>query len=244
VGTFLSSEWFERARELVVETGSMPGIGYRIQFDADGERWFQVAVDGTITEWAAGDVAQPDQEIHTTLDVARAIHRREIDGTEAFSRCWVVMPDGSTSVPTPVDVAERPELDDLPHQPDATFVVQYHHSDGPFGEVAWWWQFIDGRSEDAGFGVADEPDVTVFLPFARTVSVRNGDLSIYEAIERGRVDGEVGPLMLLAGMLEAPEVRAAQLACGPRGIAPANLGLVTAQPDVRAGLATLATETD
>jgi hypothetical protein len=243
MSAFLDSEWFDRARELVVGVGSMPGIGYRIQFDADGHRWYQVAVDGAITEWADGDLDGPDMEIRLPLDVARRIHRGAIDGTEALGACTVAMPDGWTGPPTPIDIIDQPELDDLPEQPDADLLIQYRHSAGPFGPMSWWWRFVQGRSDSGDLGEIEEPDVIATLPFAKTVSLRLGNLSIYEAIEGGRLEGDVGPLMLLGGLLEAPEHVAAREACGHRGIPLANLGLVTSQPEVRAALDALAAET-
>jgi hypothetical protein len=153
------------------------------------------------------------------------------------------MPDGWTGPPTPIDIVDQPELSGLPVQSGADLLVQYHHTAGPFGAFSWWWRFLEGRSDSVGLGEAEDPDVTAWLPFAKTVSLRVGKLSIYEAIEGGRLAGDAGPLMLIAGLLEAPEVVAALHACGPRGVPLANLGLVTNQPEVRHALDALAAET-
>jgi hypothetical protein len=243
VPPFLSRGWFERAEELIVGRGSLSGISYRIQFDAGGERWFQVAADGKVTAWAPGDIDDPDQEIRMPVEIARRVYRAQVDGTEALEACQVTTPDGWTGPPTPLDIIDCPELLDMPFQPEADLLVQYHHSEGPFGHLSWWWRFVEGRSESAGFGLADDADVAAYLPFANLVALRLGELSIYEGIEGGRLDGDVGPLMLLAGLLEMPEMEAARRACGSRGIPMANLGLVSHQPDVLEGLATLARDT-
>ena len=87
---FLSDEWFERARVLTASEASLPGVGFRIQFDAEGRRWHQVAEDGAITEWAAGDVADPDIEVRIGLDAARRYYRGEADGTETLAACRVL----------------------------------------------------------------------------------------------------------------------------------------------------------
>jgi hypothetical protein len=121
--TFLTDAWFERARALVVGRGSLPGIGYRIQFVAGGERWYQVAVDGAIVEWVRGDVDEPDLEIVMPLEIATRIHRASIDGSEALAACQVRTPDGRSTRPMPIDIVDRPEVGDLPHQPDAGIVV-------------------------------------------------------------------------------------------------------------------------
>jgi hypothetical protein len=202
-----------------------------------------VAVDGAVTEWASGDLTDPDLEIRLPFETARRHFRGEAEGTETLAACIVVSPDGEETLPTPLDLGERPELDAMPYQPDATLLTQYHHRGGPFGTVDWWWQHVDGRSDSMGFGVAEEPDVTVKVRFQRLIEVRTGEISIYEAIEGGRVDGDVGPLMLLAGLYESPEQHEAELACGPAGPVLAKLGLVMDQEPVREGLAALAAET-
>jgi hypothetical protein len=238
----MSEEWFARARELLAGAGPLDGASYRIQFDCDGTRWHQVAVDGAVTEWAAGDVTDPDLELRVPLDVLRRCYRGEADGTEVLAACSVLR-DGHEEPPSPLDIEVVPELADLPYQPEATLVTQYRHRAGPFGPFDWWWSFVDGRSDELHFGLVEDPDVVVKIDFDRLIGVRTDAISIYEAIEGGRVDGEVGPLMLLAGLQESLELHDAELACGPSGPVLANLGRVMSQEVCRAGLATLAAET-
>jgi hypothetical protein len=242
VPEFLSEAWFERARELLRGAGPLEGASYRIQFDSDGTRWFQVAVDGTLTEWSKGDVADADLELRVPHDLLRRHYRAEVDGSAVLAACRVVV-DGHEAPPSPLDIEVVPELDELPYQPEATLLTQYHHRGGPFGPFDWWWSFVDGRSDDMGFGLVEDPDVVVKIRYQRLISVRTDAISIYEAIDGGKVDGEVGPLMLLAGLQESPELHQAELACGPSGPVLANLGLVMDQPVCRDGLAALATET-
>jgi hypothetical protein len=177
------------------------------------------------------------------LEMARRVYRARVDGTEALEACVVTTADGRSARPTPVDVADCAELADLPSQPDADLLVQYHQVEGPFGHMSWWWRFVEGRSASAGFGVVDDADVTTYLPFATTVAIRRGELSMYEGIEGGRIDGERGPLMLFAGLLEMPEMVAAWRTCGSRGVPLANLGLVSHQSEVLASLTTLSRDT-
>jgi hypothetical protein len=240
---FLSDAWFARARELVPGEPALSGVGYRIQFDCDGSRWHQVAVDGVMTEWAAGDIADPDLELRLPLDVAKRYFQGKADGTETLAACRVVGEDGTEGPPSPLDIDGRPELDELPFQPDATILTQYRHRGGPFGPFDWWWRLVDGQSDGLGFGSVEDPDVVVLIRFQRLIAVRSDVISIYEAIEGGRVEGEVGPLMLLAGLQESPELHAAELACGPSGPVLANLGRVMAQQACTEGLEALAGET-
>jgi hypothetical protein len=59
----------------------------------------------------------------------------------------------------------------------------------------------------------------------------------------GRVDGGVGPLMLLAGLQESPELLAAGRACGPSGPVLAALGQVTDGTEHRTAITELAAVT-
>ena len=151
------------------------------------------------------------------LDVARRYYRGEADGTETLAACRVIEPGGEEGPPSPLDIEGRPELDEMLFQPDATLLTQYRFSAGPFGAFEWWWRFVDGRSDSMGLGRVDEPDAVVKIAFQKLIGVRTDSISIYEAIEGGRVDGDVGPLMLLAGLQESPELHAAELACGASG---------------------------
>ena len=60
-----------------------------------------VAVDGAITEWAAGDVRTRDLEVRLPLDVARRYYRGEADGTETLAACTVVEPGRRGGPPVP-----------------------------------------------------------------------------------------------------------------------------------------------
>jgi hypothetical protein len=241
---FLTDAWFDRARELTAVEPALPGVGFRIQFDAEGRRWHVAAEDGAITEWAAGDIDDPDVEVRLPLEVARSYYRGEADGTETLASCRVIEPGGEEGPPSPLDIEERSELAEMAYQPDATLLTQYRFSAGPFGAFEWWWRFIDGQSDSMGLGQVDEPDAVVKVAFQKQIGVRTDAISIYEALEGGRIDGDVGPLMLLAGLLEDPDLHAAELACGASGPAFSCLGLVVDQPQVRDGLEALAGETD
>jgi len=249
---FLSDAWFDRARSLTRDLPEQPGVGCRLQFDAVDEdgghrRWHQVIADGRIEAWAPGDLADAELELRWPLDIARRLYTAELDGTEAMDALTVAYPvDGATVTgrPSPMDIADTAELDRLPSIPDATLATQFQFFAGPFGSVRFWWTFVDGRSTGMGFGTHAEPDVFVRIRFQRMVGVRRGDLSVLEALEDGGIaDGGVGPLMLLAGLQESPELLAAGRACGPSGPALAALGQVTDRPEHRTAIAALAAAT-
>ncbi|CAN5561685.1 hypothetical protein BH10ACT1_BH10ACT1_04910 [soil metagenome] len=240
---FLSDAWFVRARELMAGVQGPPDVDLRLQHVADGTRWHQVVQGGVVTQWAAGDLDGAELEVHLPLAVARGVLGRTVTGTAASSACTVVGPGAGPLPPPPLDIERRPELADLPEMVGADLRVQFHFSAGPFGDVDYWWRFVDGRSSAMGFGLVEEPEVSVWIPYSHMVGVRNGAISIYEALEGGRVDGAVGPLMLLAGLQESPELHAAELACGPAGTTLAALGRLTADASHRAALDLLDGET-
>jgi hypothetical protein len=249
---FLSDAWFDRARSLTQDLPEQPGVGCRLQFDAvddDGghQRWHQVIVDGRVEAWEPGDLADAEVELRWPLGIARRLYAGVLGGTEAMDALTVAHPAGGSTVtgrPSPLDIGDTTEIDGLPTIPDATLTTQFQLFAGPFGTVRFWWSFVDGLSTDMAFGDHPEPDVFVRIRFQRMVGVRRGDISVLEALEDGgAIDGGVGPLMLLAGLQESPELLAAGRACGPSGPALAALGQVADRPEHRTAIAALAAAT-
>lgn len=249
---FLSDRWFDLARSLTTDLPAQPGVGCRLQFDAvddDGghHRWHQVVEDGRIITWEPGDLTDAELEVRWPLDVARRLYGGELHGTDVFEALTVAYPaEGSviTGRPSPFDIADTDELDRLPTIPEATLTTQFQLAAGPFGPLRFWWTFTDGRSTELAWGAHAEPDVFVRIRYQRMVAVRQGDITVLEALEDGgHVDGGVGPLMLLAGLQESPELLAAGKACGPSGPVLAALGLVTDRPEHRTAMAALAAAT-
>jgi len=248
--TFLSPAWFEHARSMTAGLPDVPGLSWRLQFgavDGNGEhqRWYQVVEDGRVVAWERGELDATELELRWTIPHARAVHRREVSGTDALAATLIVSSDGSVGPPPPLDIEETDELDRLPTIPGATLTIQYEFPRGPFGPVSYWMAFDDGRSAGMGLGRTDEPDVQVEISFSKMVRVRTGEISIIQALENGgRVDGPIGPLMLLAGLEEAGELHAAELACGPAGSILARIGELSATPEYQAASVALAGLTD
>lgn len=241
-----SPPWFEQARRLTADLPARPGIGWRLQFDAadpDGghQRWHQVVEDGRVVAWDSGDVDAPELELRWSQADARAVFRQELDGTGALAAARVVTPGGDEGAAPPLDMTETSEMGSLPEVPGATLVIQFEFSHGPFGAVSYWLSFEDGRFAGADFGRAEEADVTVGITWQKMVGVRRGQITILEALEHGgRIDGALGPIMLLAGLEESPELHAVELACGPAGEVLARVGEVAATPEHTAAMAALA----
>ena len=109
----------------------------------------------------------------------------------------MVDPDGAgaPSPPSPVDLIEQRELDDLPTVAGADLDVLYHYVAGPFGEVHFALSFRDGRVASAVLGEVDEPDVEVVCTFLQMAQVRRGDIGILDVLAAGgQVAGSEGAL--------------------------------------------------
>lgn len=244
-----SESWCEHAMRCTVDLPERVGLSWRLQFDAvDGahhRRWHQEVKDGRVLGWAPGEIDEPDVELRWTLDHARALYRGALSGSDALAGARVVTPDRGEGAPPPLDLSETDELEDLPQIAGATLMVQYEFAAGPFGPVSFWESFDEGRVAGMGFGVTEEADVTVWITFTKMAAVRAGTISILQALEDGgRVDGDIGPLMLLAGLEESPELRAAEAACGPAGSVLAMVGELAATAPHRAAMEELARVTE
>lgn len=245
---FLSDEWFELAT--TGACGAVPpsptGPDRTVVIDSGGgDRWHLVVRGGALVAWAPGGPAggsTPDLELVWARDEAAAWVRGERSGTAALAA--IELADGSP--PSPMDVSVVPALAALSPMPGATLMIQYHFGAGPFGTVDYWHSFVDGRSAGMGLGPApQDPDTSVWVSYRKMVAERAGTITVLEALEDGgRVDGQVGPLMLLAGLHESPELRAAELAAGPSGPVLADLGAALSVPDQVRALAELARQTD
>jgi hypothetical protein len=126
--------------------------------------------------------------------------------------------------PAPGDLLRRPEFDGLPKIAEASLVVAYTFRRGPFGLLHHWFRFENGRPVDDGFGELDHADVRIEVEYRAIPLLRSGEQTILDVLEGGSIDGALGPITMLAGILDAPEFRAADLATGRHAFALATLG--------------------
>ena len=243
---FLSTEWFQAARDRFAGVEVSPTSSCSVQFDADGARFVLVVESGRLARFEAGDLDRPDVEVRSTLADAARIWTGELRDDDALRATTVVapVPDGTyTGPPCPADLVARPELDGVPSIPNASLLVAFTFSDGPFGVVHHWLRFDEARLVGDGIGPIDAADVHVAMPYIGCPRVRSGEVTIIEVLEGGSLKGELGPLTLLAGILELPEFHAAELATGRHGFALAVVGELWANPAWIDGLEQLARET-
>lgn len=243
---FLSAEWFVAARELIDGIEVSPTVGCQVQFDAGGERFLLLVEKGRVVRFEAGDLDRADVEVRFALADAAQIWSRDLRDDDAMCVTTVVapVPDGTyIGPPCPADLLARSELNGVPSIPGASVVVEYTFSDGPFGVVHHWLRFENGRLVSDGFGKVDDADVRVGVPYWAVPMVRSGESTIIDVLEGGTLQGELGPLGLLAGILESPEFHAAELATGGHGFALAVLGELWSTPAWTEALDHLAGET-
>jgi hypothetical protein len=228
-----SSEWFEQIRQLTDGIALSDGSVCRIQFDLEGTRFGLVVDGGRVKSFARGEIDEPELELRFTSADGAALWRHELRGDDAMRAATVVtqLADGVyCGPPAPADLVRRPEFDGLPRIVEASLVVAYTFRRGPFGLLRHWFRFENGRPADDGFGVPDEYDVRIEVEYRAIPLLRSGEQTILDVLEGGSIDGALGPITMLAGILEAPEFRAADLASGRQGFALATLGELWADP--------------
>jgi hypothetical protein len=245
---FLSDEWFSAAHDRLRDVRAPDGAACCVQFDAGGTPWSLTWEPGGTIALEPGRREDAAVELQWSRPDGVAIWRREVRDAEAMQRTTAVATDANgelyTGPPCPGDIARRDELRDLPRLADASVTVQYLFSDGPFGAVPHVLVFEEGRLTRDLFGVVDEPDVVVRVPYEAIAPVRCGERSILDAIANGAIEGEIGPMAVLAGILESPDFQAAERATGRHGFALAALGLLDADPAYAAAMTELAAKTD
>jgi hypothetical protein len=248
VPAFLSEIWFADAARLL-ENVPPAGVGLsgRVQFtctdDESERRWGCVIEAGRMVAIRPGELADADVEVLQSYDDARLILNGSIDGTEALRRTRVKTQDGTGPAP-PNDLGGRPELDALPELIGATIVSQNELSNGPFGHVSHWIEYVDGRVAAMDLGRHTGADTTVSMPYYAMALLRCGELGVLEAVGLGNVTGELGPLGVLLGINESPEWQRLQKATGRGAVALGAFGEIAATAPFRAAWAALAEETD
>jgi hypothetical protein len=241
---FLAPQWFEQARTLIGAVEITADANARLQFDA-GARWSLVVEHGRVAQFELGDISDADVELRWSRADAFAILRRELRDDDAMRATTAVAPtiDGTyTGPPAPADFSVRPELRDLPEIPGASLVVQFRFTGAPFGVANHVITFVDGRVASDPLGIAERPDVRIEVPYAVIGPVRQGELSILEALEKGSIEGEMGPLALLAGIMEHPAYHAAEVATGRQVFAFGVLGALDSNEQYAAALEQLAAD--
>jgi putative sterol carrier protein len=89
VAQYLSQEWHDRARELAQSFPERPGASARMAYLVTGApggdfKYFQITVDGKVTEQAIGACEAPDFTLTVSWDDSMKVQRGELDPNAAF----------------------------------------------------------------------------------------------------------------------------------------------------------------
>ena len=101
---------------------------------------------------------------------------------------------------------------DQPERPGASTTIQYVVNGGPDGVVKYYWVLENGRLLESQLGEIAEPEVTMTLSYADSVSIQRGELDPNAAFMQGRmkVAGNMGKVMALMPLTMSPEYKAVQ----------------------------------
>ena len=99
---------------------------------------------------------------------------------------------------------------EFPERPGATARMQYHVTGGPDGDVKYYWVVEDGKLLESTLGEDPDAEFTLTLTYEDSVKIQKGELGANAAFMQGRmkVGGNMGKLMSLLPLTQAPEYRA------------------------------------
>jgi len=246
--TFLSSEWFAAAFQAAVPVVLDRTVMCRLDGITGPVRWHLVVERGRVISLDLGELETPDVTLHWGIADAWRIARGELDGNEALLRTTATaeLDDGTyVGTPAPMDLLCRPELALVTRRPDATMVVHHRLTAALFGDLDYVVDIVDGQLVGERLSPPEtKPDVFIEISYRKLGLVRTGQCTILEAIEGGKIDGDVGALAALAAIYESPEVEAAFRATGSQSLALATLGELGAVPGFQERFAELIARTE
>jgi putative sterol carrier protein len=94
-----------------------------------------------------------------------------------------------------------------PERPGASARLQYVITDGPDGEVKYYWIVEDGKLLDNRLGELADAEVTLTETYDDAMRIQKGELDANAAFMQGkiRVGGDVAKLMALLPITMSPE---------------------------------------
>lgn len=78
--------------------------------------------------------------------------------------------------------------------------VQYVVTDGPDGDIEYYWIFADGHLAESKIGRIPDPDVTITLSYADSVASHRGEIDQATALANGSIEGDVAVLQQLRSL--------------------------------------------
>jgi putative sterol carrier protein len=94
-----------------------------------------------------------------------------------------------------------------PVRPGASARLQYVITDGPDGDILYYWVVSDGRLVENRLGELVDSEVTMTETFEDAMAMQKGELDVNAAFMQGKVKvtGDVGKLMALLPITMSPE---------------------------------------
>lgn len=115
---------------------------------------------------------------------------------------------GAIEPPPPFDTTTTAALAATTEIPEANCIVSLHFPDAPLAASDVTVTIVDGRPTFS-IGTPPTPDVEATLRFDLTLRYMAGDLGLMDMLTGGSITGDWPQLMLLAGVIESPELQAA-----------------------------------
>lgn len=96
-----------------------------------------------------------------------------------------------------------------PVRPGASARLQYVITDGPDGDVAYYWVVVDGKLMENRLGELSDAEVTMTETYDDAMALQKGELDANAAFMQGKVKvtGDVNKLMSLLPITMSPEYR-------------------------------------
>lgn len=94
-----------------------------------------------------------------------------------------------------------------PDRPGASARLQYVITDGPGGDVTYYWIVVDGRLVESRLGRLEDAEVTLSETYDDAQAIQRGELDANAAFMQGRIKvaGDVAKLMALLPITASPE---------------------------------------
>ena len=101
---------------------------------------------------------------------------------------------------------------DQPARPGATVKIQYKATNGPDGDVDYYWIIDEGKFLDAKLGMVDGADFSMTSAYEDLAKVQRGELDATAAFMQGKmkVSGNMAKMMSLLPITNSPEWKALQ----------------------------------
>ena len=101
---------------------------------------------------------------------------------------------------------------DQPARPGATVKIQYKATNGPDGDVDYYWIIDEGKFLDAKLGTVDGADFSMTSAYEDLAKVQRGELDATAAFMQGKmkVSGNMAKMMSLLPITNSPEWKALQ----------------------------------